>query len=239
MVDSEADASREQLRDEHADIRVLGDFRDEDRRRSLRFDRAPLLLRESDVPGWHFQGPRVVKEFCTNVREGPGNLVSYHAEWVRLSGVLESSSQCHEHRHIVETVRLALVNDQLDASNLLCMEQTVRRLVQIEMAVERCPTRLDFVGLDVLDFVGLDVLTDGAVSSRGAVRTQRFSSWIAERQKERAQVFKQRRQYSEEVASSRRAAGMEEESAAAGGSKKPKGRGRGRGSGSTDKKESG
>lgn len=99
------------------------------------------------------------------------------------------------------------------------------------MAVERCPSRPDFVGLDVL--------VDGAMSGRGAVRMQRFAAWIAERQKERAQVFKQRRQYSEEVSNLRRSAGGDEEGYGSGGTKKPKGRGRGRGASSSDKKESG
>lgn len=62
VVDSEVDARRERLRDDTADIRMLGDFRDEDGRRSMLFDQPVLLLREFDVPGWHFHGPRVVKE---------------------------------------------------------------------------------------------------------------------------------------------------------------------------------
>lgn len=88
--------------------------------------------------------------------------------------------QCHEHRHYVETVRLAMVNDQLDPSNLLCMKQTVRRLVQLEMALSAAP-----LGPTVSASMCSPM---AAVSSRGAVRAQRFSTWIAESQKERAQT---------------------------------------------------
>ncbi len=102
------------------------------------------------MPGWTFVGPKVVAEFRQNVLDGPGNLVSYHSEWVRMSGVSDTGSQCHEHKHLCETVRLGLSVDQLDVSCLACMEQTVRRLVQIEMAVERSPQHPDFTGLDVL-----------------------------------------------------------------------------------------
>lgn len=46
VLDSEVDAQRERLRDDAADIRVLGDFHDEAGRRTMLFDQAPPLLRE-------------------------------------------------------------------------------------------------------------------------------------------------------------------------------------------------
>ena len=126
-----------------------------------------------------------------NVVDGPGNVVSYRAEWVRLSGVAPTSSQVHEHRHICECLRLATSTDQVDISNLASFEQLVRRIIQLEMAVEKCPSRPDFTGLDVL--------VDGATSSGGAARAPRFAAWITEKQRERAAIYKQRRLYREEL----------------------------------------
>ena len=60
------------------------------------------------------------------------------------------------------------------------------------MAVERCPTRPDYQGLDFL--------THTAVSQRGTAQVPKFAAWVAEKQKERATVWRQRRQYAEEQA---------------------------------------
>ena len=114
-------------------------------------------------------------------------MVSYHTEWVCLSGVHESSSFADEHRHCCECLRLALVHDQVDVSALQVCEQIAHRLDQIELAVERCPSKPDFSGLDVL--------TDGAVSSRGSARNPVFRSWVGDRQRDRANILKQRRLY--------------------------------------------
>ena len=74
--------------------------------------------------------------------------------------------------------------------NLSSFESLARRVVQLEMAVEKNPKHQDFSGLGVL--------VDGTVSSSGAVRVPKFQSWISTRQKEQAEIFKQRRLYTEE-----------------------------------------
>ena len=172
------------------DVRLLGSFYDENGRRVLDFGRAVGMLGQPEVPDWTFQGPRLCRELLRNVVDGPGNLVSYHAEWVRLSGIFENSSFSYEHRHCCECLRLALVHDQVDASALQVCEQIARRLDQIEMAVERCPSKPDFSGLDVL--------TDGAITARGSARNPTFRAWVGDRQRERANILKQRRLYAEE-----------------------------------------
>ena len=49
------------------------------------------------------------------------------------------------------------------------------------------------------DFTGLGVLVDGVVDAHGAARTPAFLGWVTERQKERANILKQRRLYEEEA----------------------------------------
>ena len=200
---AELEQRKKDLRDGHVDVRVLGDFRDDNGRRALDFGRSIGYLKNLPMPSWSFVGPKVVAEFLQNVLDGPGNLVSYHSEWVRLSGVAPTSSQCHEHRHLCETVRLALGVDQLDVSCLACVEQTVRRLVQIEMAVDRSPQHPDFTGLDVL--------TDGSVTRRGAARAPVFAQWVSDKQKERSTMLKNQRLYSGEICGRRRKGDKDDE----------------------------
>ena len=145
---------------------------------------------EVERPEWSFDGSRVAREWLSGISRGPGNMVSYHAEWTRLSGVSEGSAQCHEHRQICEYFRQGIFDDLLDVQNLSSFESLARRVVQLEMAVEKNPKHPDFSGLGVL--------VDGTVSSSGAVRVPKFQSWISTRQKEQAEIFKQRRLYTEE-----------------------------------------
>jgi len=88
----EAAAKRKELEDTEADVRLLGRFENSLGVPSLEFGKSVDMLKESPLPGWTFRGPRLVRELLVNIRDGPGNLVSYHAEWVRLSGIYEGSS---------------------------------------------------------------------------------------------------------------------------------------------------
>ena len=45
---------------------------------------------------------------------------------------------------------------------------------------------------------GLGVVADGPVSSEGTARAPKFTAWVTERQKERANILKQHRLYAEE-----------------------------------------
>ena len=90
--DGEPAAAKLLLAKAGGDVRMLGSFSDENGRRTLDFSRAVGMLAQPEIPDWTFQGPRLCRELLRNVLEGPGNLVSYHTEWARLSGVYESSS---------------------------------------------------------------------------------------------------------------------------------------------------
>ena len=140
---------------------------------------------------WRFDGSRVCREWLQAVSDGPGNFTSYHSEWVRLSGIAEGASQAHEHRQICECLRLALMDDHLDIGNLAVFEQLSRRIVQVEMAVEKNPKHPDFSGLGVL--------VDTNVSAGGAARVPKFTQWVTQRHKEQAEIFKQRRLFHEEA----------------------------------------
>ena len=138
-----------------------------------------------------FSGPRATREFLDSVVAAQGNFTSYHAEWVRLSGVSQHSPAVYSHRHDLEVLRLALHVDSLQAANLACIEQVVRHLIQTEKAVERNPV--------APDYSGLGVLTDGTVSAKGVAVTSGFDAWIAEKQKEKGKQMQQERLYREEM----------------------------------------
>ena len=91
------------------------------------------------------------------------------------------------------------MQDSLDVGNLSCFEKMVRRMVQLEMAVDKNPKHPDFTGLGVL--------VDATTTSSGAARVPKFTSWVTARQKEQAEIYKQRRLYTEEHSKSQKTDG--------------------------------
>lgn len=184
------DEWRRLRRESAGDLRLLGDHRTASGRRHLELRDALPLFRDTKFDDWPLAGPKVVPEFLRSVAEGPGNLTSYHHEWMRRSGVNEVSSAAHEHRILTEALRLGVTLDQLDLSNLASFEQVTRRLVQIETAVSRSPKHPDYTGLDL-------VLAT-PTSERGQANTRQFDEWLTGRMKDRAQIWKQQRLFREE-----------------------------------------
>ncbi|CAK0855523.1 unnamed protein product [Prorocentrum cordatum] len=135
-------------------------------------------------------GPRVAKEWLVSVRDGPGDLSSYHGQWVRRSGVSESSAVAHIHYVLCESVRLAIQTDQLDVTNLLSFELIMRRICQDETAVARNPRHPDDGGLEML--------LRAPTTEQGQASTNRFTEWVTGRLKEQAAIYKQTRLWNEE-----------------------------------------
>lgn len=67
-----------------------------------------------------------------------------------MSGVTANTSIVHEHRVNCEFFRLFHSVDQLNSPKLSCAELLVRRAIQIELAVERCPLSPDLGGLGMI-----------------------------------------------------------------------------------------
>ena len=79
------------------------------------------------------------------------------------------------------------MQETLDVGNLSCFKQMVRRMVQLEMAVDENSKHPDFTGLGVL--------VDATTTSAGAAKVRRFTSGVTARQKKQAEIFKQHRLY--------------------------------------------
>lgn len=175
---------------ELGDVRLLGDHRDAACKRRLDLQAAVALMHAPEDKEFPIAGTRAAKELHESISEGPGNLLSYHAEWLRLSGVSGKSSSAHIHRNICEILRLFHSYDQIDASSLSGAETLCRWLIQVELAVERSPTAPDYAGLDIV--AGTATLPDGRAS------THKFNEWVSSRLKERTSIWKQERLYRQE-----------------------------------------
>lgn len=191
LASTDVDPFVDERKEASGDLRTLGDHRDPQGSRHLPFKDAVALMRESKFEDWPFKGPRSVFEYFKSILAGPGDLVSYHNMWLRSSGVAWNSAVAHEHHHLCEVLRLAISVDQIDPTNLTCCESIVRRLIVLEIAVQRNPQSPDFNGLDLV--------SETPVTSQGQAVTSSMNLWITERLKERAQIQKQSRLYREEM----------------------------------------
>jgi hypothetical protein len=190
MTIDEITSFTNQKKESLGDLRTLGDHRDGAGKRHLAFKDAINLLRETRFEDWPFTGPRAVREYLAAIRDGPGDLPTYHLSWLRSSGVSGSGAIVHEHHSLCEALRLALTKDQIDVSNLASFEHLTRRLLTLEIAVARSPS--------APDFTGLEVVSEAPISSAGQAYVASMSSWITEKLKEKANIQKQSRLFKEE-----------------------------------------
>lgn len=181
----------EKVKGSLGDLRTLGVHKDAQNKRYLSLSDAYPMLRQSSFDDWGFAGPRAALEFLGSIREGTSDLPGYHLQWLQHSGVNSRSAVAHEHKTILEAVRLGICRDQLDISNLLSFELLIRRAIQLEMAVARCPSNPEFSGLEAL--------MESPITSGGSASTRAVDSWLTDRLKEKAQIQKQARLYREEM----------------------------------------
>lgn len=133
---------------EAADLRLLGDHKDASGHRKLDLTVAVGLMKgtskDDDKSDFPIAGVRAAREYHESVAQGPGNFLSYHAEWVPLSGVGKRSSAAHIHRSLSECLRLLHAYDQIDPTTTAIGEFLSRCAIQTELAVERSPSQPDY-----------------------------------------------------------------------------------------------
>ena len=173
------------------DVRLIGNHTDTSGKRFIGMSDAFPLFKESSFPDWGFCGPRAVKEYLQSIREASSDLSSYHLQWLQHSGANPRTALVHEHRNIIETLRLAISRDQLDVTCLLSFELLVRRAIQLELAVARSPQNPEFTGLEAL--------MEAPLTQTGAAATRSLDLWLTDRLKEKAQIQKQARLFREEM----------------------------------------
>lgn len=192
------------------DVRLIGNHTDTSGKRFITLSDAFPLFKESSFPDWGFSGPRAVKEYLNSIREASSDLSSYHLQWLKHSGANRRTALVHEHRNIIETLRLAISRDQLDVTSLLSFELQVRRAIQLELAVARSPQNPEFTGLEAL--------MEAPLTQTGAAATRSLDLWLTERLKEKAQIQKQARLFREEMGHGNRERPSQQQSEEAAGS---------------------
>lgn len=176
---------------EQDDIRLLGDHKDAGGKRHLDFLSAVGLMKEPESEAdFPIAGVRAARELHDSIARGPGNFVTYHAEWLRQSGVGKKASAAHIHRSLCESFRLMHSWDQIDSSSTAIGEHLSRWLIQTEVAVDRNPAQPDYTGLDII--------SGTSITAEGRAATSKFTEWLGARLKERAGVWKQERWYAQE-----------------------------------------
>ena len=99
---------------------------------------------------------------------------------------------CRMHTTLCEVLRWMVTTDRLNPTMLVSGEATVRDLVKLETAVARTPRQPDWDGMEIL--------SSSALTTKGAVDTPGFNSWLRQAQKDRAFIMKQQRLLREEKA---------------------------------------
>jgi hypothetical protein len=175
------------------DLRVLSITRDRGGKRHKDYREAVNELEETEFKDFPHEGTRVVKEYLESIRDGAGNLTSYHAEFIRVSGLAENSAIAHDHKALTQALHYGLTYDQMNIANSAMAEQVVRRLIQHELAVERDPRHPDYGGLGLL--------LSGTTTATGSAEVSKFRAWLSTRQQQQAATLKQARLLREEKAS--------------------------------------
>lgn len=69
------------------DSRLLGYFTDGQGRRHLDFSDSVDMVTQPEYADWTLMGPRVCLELLKSIRDGSNDLVAYHLQWSRNSGI--------------------------------------------------------------------------------------------------------------------------------------------------------
>ncbi|CAK9071939.1 unnamed protein product [Durusdinium trenchii] len=181
------------------DLRLLGCSKLASGKRQISLEKALESMSDQKFDDWPHRGPKATKEFLESVLQNGGDLMTYHSSFMRKSGLSDNSAASHEYKNLLNILRLAISYDQVDVSNLACIEQTVRRVLEIQIAVRRNPKHPTF---DAFDYN-----LRGTVDEVGGARAFSYAEWVAEQQKVEAKTLKSTREWREEQAADRRRAG--------------------------------
>ena len=144
----------------------------------------------SDLSGWLHGGERGTHEFLRGLKMSGLEWISHHNDFVSKSGISRGSGITRAHRRVSEALALMMQWDQYDFTNSAAAEALVRFLIAIESAVRRNPRAPDFSLFDEISGQGLDEV--------GGVTLPAFTKWLADVQRDKAQVMKQQRLWTEE-----------------------------------------
>ena len=174
------------------DPRLLGDLRVAGAREMSFLDALGRSrpAKTSDLPGWPHPGERAAFEFLKTLKMSGLEWISHHNDFVNKSGISKTAGITRAHRRVSESLALLMQWDQIDPCNSACAESLIRFLLAIESAVRRNPRAPDFSLFDEISGHGLDEV--------GGLQLPGFTKWVADLQRDKAQVLKQQRLWQEE-----------------------------------------
>ena len=118
-----------------ADARILPIARDAQGRRDLAWSRMVEMTKQEDFgTDWSLPGPRTAA-WCMHYlqREGLG-IEGHHEHFRQICKLGASDWGVQEHFQLSQQIKAATCQDQLDGTNLICIEMKFRRLQTIEFA---------------------------------------------------------------------------------------------------------
>ena len=174
------------------DLRLVGDVRVGGSREITYLDALARSKQvpSAELPGWPHAGERSAHEFMRGLKMSGLEWISHHNDFIAKSGISRGSGICRSHRRISESLALMMQWDQIDLCNSASAECLIRFLIAIETAVRRNPRAPDFTLFDEISGQGLDEV--------GGVALPGYTKWLADVQRDKAQVLKQQRLWSEE-----------------------------------------
>ncbi len=115
-----------------ADARVLACRLDELGRREVRFEEATREMSEKLFPDWDLDGPRTVRYCCRQVAKTGAPPMTRFRTWKHENRLADDDPGVDFCDIASEVLELAVTRDQLDVSNLMCMERLERKRQMIE-----------------------------------------------------------------------------------------------------------
>ena len=112
---------------------MLAVVRDPSGVRARPFREAITLLAETSWDGWPISGPRTLLWCCRFIAQHSLHPMAHHTRWLQMSGVQASDSGAQEHEQAMRVLEYAVCFDQLQASELACLEIVARRAQMVEL----------------------------------------------------------------------------------------------------------
>jgi hypothetical protein len=170
------------------DARVLAVARDPEGVRFRAFREGVDMLTQSTWAGWPISGPRTVLWCCRFIRDTDSHPRARHTHWKRDANVTASDAGVSDHEVAMRALEHALTYDQLNVSELSCLELLLRRAQLAELKHKGRVLRVesDLFGDDEYLYMGtgqtrgllmicpaLEEFVSGEMAKEGAVLKER------------------------------------------------------------------
>ena len=190
--DPEPSAKKTDKRKESDDARLLGELvYDTKGRRWIEYGAAVKEMVQEHSADFPLSGERTVEWLCSYTLGHGGSFDGRHTKWCLEQKIDKDSAAAVAHDLLGYSIELALCWDQVDASNLACLE-LISRTYQL---VEETAGALQMEGLE--HFIGRD---SGAGLRRGIAVAPLLARHATQRQAEETAIMKEKRKAREEKA---------------------------------------